>query len=130
MTDENGGQLIQILDKPNAPHDVSAIDMHADIGVNKISFNHGNVIFTTQGKPAVPKDDLDYNKEKKTQHPMFKTSNNLYGEFKITPEACALTHNTMDSRFTQHLNKCGMYRYYGLNTAMDKSNIMEDPPRP
>jgi len=130
MTDENKEQLIQVMDKPNAPHDVSATDMHADYGVDKISFNHGNVIFTTHGKILTPEDNLNYNKEKKAQHAMFKTTNSLYGEFQVTPEVCPLTHNTKDSRFTLHLHRCGMYRYYGLNTGMDKSNIMEDPPRP
>uniref|UniRef100_A0A336M5T0 CSON011686 protein n=1 Tax=Culicoides sonorensis TaxID=179676 RepID=A0A336M5T0_CULSO len=60
-----------------------------------------------------------YGIEKGGQNPIYRTSNSEYGYYK--PDIHTVPHRYFPQthNFTEHLHKCGMYRNYGLNTAME-----------
>ncbi|XP_033098714.1 UPF0691 protein C9orf116 homolog [Anneissia japonica] len=59
----------------------------------------------------------------KPQHPMYITSNNVYGKKAPTVHTMPNSFHAKSQKFSQHLGNCGMYRNHGLNTSTDKSKV-------
>ena len=57
------------------------------------------------------------------QHPMYRTSSNKYGSLGPCHQTTPQTFHGISSKFSEHLNKSGMYRNQSLNTSMDEKNI-------
>ncbi|XP_075256891.1 piercer of microtubule wall 1 protein-like [Convolutriloba macropyga] len=59
----------------------------------------------------------------KQQHPMYKTSNNEYGNRGPTVHDVSTRFFPKSMKFSEHLGECGMYRNCGLNTSMDQKPV-------
>merc|ERR1711976_166118 len=59
----------------------------------------------------------------KQPHPMYMTTNGLYGAKPPTVHTVPTTFHAKSQEFSNHLGQCGMYRNHSLNSAMDKSNV-------
>ena len=54
------------------------------------------------------------------QHPMYRTSSHKYGSLGPCHHTLPQKFLGISSKFSEHLNKSGMYRNQSLNTSMDK----------
>ncbi|XP_063050533.1 piercer of microtubule wall 1 protein-like [Engraulis encrasicolus] len=74
---------------------------------------------------------------KRVIHPLYQTSNQIYGSRKPTVHEMPVIFNGSYRKFSEHLLKTGMYRDSSFNTSLDKSIVsrpctiamLHDPPR-
>ncbi|CAF1165541.1 unnamed protein product [Adineta steineri] len=64
---------------------------------------------------------------KKEPNPLYRTTAQDYGAEKPNIHTMPTVYRTQSSAFTEHLGKCGVYRYQGLNTAVDKGRFIDKP---
>merc|ERR1711976_393385 len=102
----------------------------ADGGIPKvIGLTPGNPVFTcnTDSVPSVStapsQSDRFQGYPTKQPHPMYMTTNGLYGAKPPTVHTVPTTFHAKSQEFSNHLGQCGMYRNHSLNSAMDKSNV-------
>ncbi|CAF4373161.1 unnamed protein product [Rotaria sp. Silwood2] len=62
---------------------------------------------------------------KKEPNPLYRTTAQDYGAEKPNIHTMPTVYRTQSSAFTGHLGKCGIYRYQGLNTAVDKGRYID-----
>lgn len=93
-------------------------------------WNYGNAVFTCTDEDAdkySKKIDLPAAATwlrgyvHKREHPFYKTTNMDYGSKPPSVHTVPVTYFPVETKFTEHLLKCGMYRNRTLNTAMDRS---------
>jgi len=89
--------------------------------------NRGNPVFSCFTNVDSIKDDMYRNAFCIPHHPLYQTSSSVYGELSATSETAPSTFHGKSQTFSQHLGVCGMYRNHSLNTAMDKSNVYDQP---
>ncbi|NXO03554.1 CI116 protein, partial [Rhinopomastus cyanomelas] len=56
-------------------------------------------------------------------HPLYRTSNQEYGRIAPTVHDVPTSYHTVPHSLSNTLERCGMYRDNGLNTALDKSYV-------
>merc|ERR1712134_211850 len=67
------------------------------------------------------------------QHPLYQTSNNVYGAIPTRLGALPVTYHgkvpifSMSYRQIEVMENCGMYKNHGLNTSLDSSKVYDDP---
>ncbi|CAF0810694.1 unnamed protein product [Adineta ricciae] len=64
---------------------------------------------------------------KKEPNPLYRTTAQDYGAEKPNIHTMPTVYRTQSSAFTEHLGKCGIYRYQGLNTTVDKGRYIDKP---
>ncbi|CAF3301658.1 unnamed protein product [Rotaria socialis] len=62
---------------------------------------------------------------KKEPNPLYRTTAQDYGAEKPSVHSMPTVYRTQSSAFTEHLGKCGIFRYQGLNTAVDKGRYID-----
>ncbi|KAL6459161.1 hypothetical protein MHYP_G00326330 [Metynnis hypsauchen] len=60
---------------------------------------------------------------KKMVHPLYQTTNQVYGSKKPTVHEMPTTFHGSHRKFSEHILKSGMYRDNGFNTSLEKSRI-------
>ncbi|KAL2092325.1 hypothetical protein ACEWY4_012123 [Coilia grayii] len=63
---------------------------------------------------------------KRVIHPLYQTTNQIYGSRKPTVHEMPVIFNGSYRKFTEHLLKTGMYQNNSFNTSLDK-NIVSRP---
>lgn len=67
------------------------------------------------------------------QHPLYQTSNNVYGAIPARLPIIPITFHgktptfSMGYRKVEIMERCGMYKNYGFNTSVDSSKVYDDP---
>nr|XP_033818166.1 UPF0691 protein C9orf116 homolog isoform X2 [Geotrypetes seraphini] len=56
-------------------------------------------------------------------HPVFRTSNQTYGNRLPTVHEMPTCFNSLSSKFSTQLRTTGMYRNHGFNTIMERSDV-------
>ena len=57
------------------------------------------------------------------QHPLYKTSNCVYGSREPSVHTMPVTFHAKSNTFSGHLGVCGMYRNHSLNCTEDKAIV-------
>lgn len=89
--------------------------------------NPGNPVFSCVSRVEVERDQMNWDKNYKPEHALYKTSSSMYGIFPATHESAPATFHGKSQKFSQHLGLCGMYRNHSLNTWTDRSNVHDSP---
>ncbi|XP_066500656.1 piercer of microtubule wall 2 protein [Hoplias malabaricus] len=63
---------------------------------------------------------------KKPIHPLYQTSNQIYGGRKPTVHEMPTTFHGSQRKFSEHILRSGMYRDNGFNTSLEK-NLVTGP---
>ena len=69
------------------------------------------------------------------QHPLYRTSNNVYGAVPTRLPLISSTFHGLRPNFSMsyrkveniHDRRCGMYKNFGFSSALDSSNVYDDP---
>ncbi|KAE8582398.1 hypothetical protein XENTR_v10020106 [Xenopus tropicalis] len=59
----------------------------------------------------------------KTDNPLYRTSNQIYGSRPPTVHEMPTTFNGISDKFSETAVKCGMYRNHGFNTSTERSYV-------
>ncbi|XP_034162706.1 piercer of microtubule wall 1 protein isoform X2 [Pangasianodon hypophthalmus] len=61
--------------------------------------------------------------DKKMVHPLYQTTNQIYGSKKPTVHEMPTTFHGSQRKFSDHILKRGMFRDNGFNTSLEQSRI-------
>ncbi|XP_077968585.1 piercer of microtubule wall 1 protein-like [Styela clava] len=61
----------------------------------------------------------------KEPHPIYRSTNMIYGSKSPTVHEVPVTYQPRSQRFSTHLGVCGMYRNHSLNTYVEKSVVTQ-----
>ncbi|XP_064169272.1 piercer of microtubule wall 2 protein [Anguilla rostrata] len=65
--------------------------------------------------------------DSKPQNILYKTTSSVYGLLPPTYESSPCSYHPVSMQFSDHLNKCGMYRNNSFNTSVDRSRVYDCP---
>uniref|UniRef100_A0A3B4WS67 Uncharacterized protein n=1 Tax=Seriola lalandi dorsalis TaxID=1841481 RepID=A0A3B4WS67_SERLL len=68
--------------------------------------------------------DCFHGYSQKTNHPLYRTSNQMYGSKRPTVHDIQTQFKVTSRRFSEAMLQSGMYRDHGFNTSVEKTRVM------
>ncbi|KAJ8252418.1 hypothetical protein COCON_G00217300 [Conger conger] len=94
----------------------------SDDSASPLCANPGNAVFSCMMQPVTASAP---SAGSKPQNILYKTTSCSYGLLPGTYESSPCTYHPVSMQFSEHLNKCGMYRNNSFNTSVDRSRVYD-----